>query len=159
MEADGVTAIKKSYIQTETFELRDMVPTPDSGCLIAANFENVVIKPLSNTSVLTTSVLPFYCEQSRLQYQPRAPAAAARNEVRFKLKTYHYLKVAVTVEPCALEDGAKPIHKKSMINFKIPVMMIDQNMSSSLHLPAYEPETKNASTIIDTEYNLSLIHI
>lgn len=154
IKEDGVTPVKKSYIQSNTFVLGHYSPPRDKKSdLVLAKFEDLQIHSRLNDDSRTGSkILPYYCEESRLLL-PRND----RIEKRFKLKVTHFLKISLNTTlnyyPGSFVDNSRRIN----MNFKIPVMIIDKNMGSSLHLPPYEPPmvSKSMSTSLDSEYNWS----
>lgn len=163
LKSDGITPLKKSYIQTNTVHLGHYFPTPNDNesKLVTAKFEELVINTNSKTSSLMTKILPYYCEESRLRLSRRNST-----EKRFKLKITHHLKITAgtSLEDCT--NGTFPDKTRRInINFKVPVMIIDKNMGSSLHLPAYEPamDGKAMPVSIGSEFdqtnNSSLIYI
>ncbi|CDO93304.1 unnamed protein product [Kluyveromyces dobzhanskii CBS 2104] len=154
LEPDCVKPLKKSYIQTNTVHLGHYFPSKDEQSnVVSAKFENLMISTTGTKSSLMEKILPYYCEESRLELKKRNT-----NEKRFKLKITHYLRITASATSngggtCNSPNNGNRIN----INFKVPVMVIDKNMGSSLHLPAYEPPTVSKSFPVSTgtEFDLT----
>lgn len=134
---DGITSLKKSYIHSNVFDVAETESLVRSDNFFQANFDELLLKTTATSSILDSKILPYYSEMSRLN-----PVASDSGQLvsRAKLKITHYLKITTSFSSSS-NESIEP-SKRANVNFKVPVMVVDQHMSSSLHLPPYEPQSK-----------------
>ena len=148
IKPDGIAAAKRSYSNTNTFRLAEYVVPPDEQSnIITTKFEDLKIATRSSCNLFTSKILPYYNEVSRLE--------TVDGEKVMKLSITHRLKIVVTINPSGSDSSSKNFIN---VNFKIPIEVIDKNISSSLYLPAYKSPSPAISgngpfTIDEDEYN------
>ncbi|KAG0671099.1 hypothetical protein C6P41_001845 [Kluyveromyces marxianus] len=143
---DMCTPVGKIYAKNQFFQLHSFEqPANAVSNTINVKFDNIVISDERDNGILAKNILPTYCEASRLK-RPTKDSKIA------KLETSHHVIITATAAVPVGADHAdaspsKQNYKKTNINFKIPVIVLDQYMGSTLHLPAYEPETTNSKIL------------
>ncbi|AMD21321.1 HER042Cp [Eremothecium sinecaudum] len=113
----------KSYMVTNMF-LLDKRHVGNGGTMQhLLQFSELVVSSTKQSIVMSKSLYPYYCEVND-----------SLGSERCKLKITHVLKAQISLK--LMEPGSKSINM--LICLKLPVILVDQDMSSSLHLPPYE---------------------
>ncbi|AET37994.1 Spo23p Ecym_2248 [Eremothecium cymbalariae DBVPG len=113
----------KSYMATNMFLLDKRVVNGKYGAQHFFQFPDLVVSSNKRSIVLSKSLYPYYCEMSD-----------TFGSERCKLKITHILKAQVNLR--LLEPKSRMTNM--LICLKLPVLLVDQDMSSSLHLPPYQ---------------------
>ncbi|AGO13109.1 AaceriAFL048Wp [[Ashbya] aceris (nom. inval.)] len=112
----------KSYMATNMFLLAKHTVTNKHDIQHIIQFPDLTVSSSKQSIVMSKSLHPYYCEMSDTFGSDRC-----------KLKITHVLKAQVSLR---LYDGAKVTNM--LICLKLPVLLVDKDMSSGLHLPPYQ---------------------
>lgn len=127
VETNGKTFLKNSYVQTNTFPLKSIKKLDQNELCHRIDIPELVISSKFKSDVLNRTIHPYYCEESSLT---RGSTENKRN----RLKITHSLKIHIILKDLRGEDQSARLQ----LCLKVPILLVSQDMSSSLYLPPYE---------------------
>lgn len=113
----------KSYMATSMFPLDKRIISNRQQVQHYLQFTDLTVSSNKHSIVLSKPLYPYYCEVND-----------NFGAERCKLKITHVLKAKISVK--IAEFGSKT--EKMLICLKLPILLVDEDMSSGLHLPPYE---------------------
>lgn len=139
IDCDTDMLLTTSYVKKNACELYDC-QFPNGRRKIENEFhqfyeiDNLLVPELAGTSCSTNAWLrPFYCE----------PSAQLRKRARLKIT--HTLNVQLTLNNCSRSDGSGTLKPMTYLTFRIPILLVDNDMLGNLSLPTYRPPCETSS--------------
>ncbi|SCW00507.1 LAFE_0C05710g1_1 [Lachancea fermentati] len=119
------------YIQSTFAHLRTVTDLSAGDLAHNLSFDDFVVPSTLKRSAANKCFHHYHCENSS--------HLAYKSKPKHALRISHELKIVVGIE---LENPADPNNnEKVKLGLGVPVLLVDQDMVSTLYLPRYEPES------------------
>lgn len=148
MNSNKIFDLNKSYVHSNQFQLREIKINDEKNRKqsLEINLTDLIISTKAYTcpGLADNSLYPFYCEESRMLVN--------EEENRYRLKIIHLLKIHIGIKDNRYENRSNGL-KRLQLRLKIPIFLVDKDMTSSLNLPPYKKNPMDLQLLLKTYNN------